>query len=272
MKKILMLLLALTMIASFVYAGGQPEEEMSSEPMITGAYAPGQTETAYAYTHGGYVGMAKVMTDDNGDLTAVIDEAFLPHTLGLVDIEAAEWNEDNTTVYVSRGSDKFVAKYVGYNDKMYVGVSVGSGFSYVEADDAGMPAGGKDLELAILRNQGSMAAYYDMIQAGKFVIYSEFGGTAMPVTTTSYGRVTKRNSPGYWAFGQTWAGNVAAIEEFIAANGLQFGEADMMRAKEENSDGLKFWSVADAVTGATNSDFKDYIGVAQRAAGKLKTN
>lgn len=266
-----MLLLALTMIASFVYAGGQPEEEMSSEPMITGAYAPGQTETAYAYTHGGYVGMATVMTDDNGDLTAVLDEAFLPHTLALVDIEAAEWNEDNTVVYESHGP-KNAAKYVAYNDKMYVGVSAGSSLSYVEADDAGMPVGGTDLEKAILRNQSTMAAYYDMAQAGKFAIYTEFGGKAMPVTTTSYGGVTKRNSPGYWAFGQTWAGNVAAIEEFIAANGLQFGEADMMRAKEENADGLKLWSVADAVTGATNSDFKDYIGVAQRAAGKLVSN
>ena len=109
MKKILILLLALTMIASFVYAGGQPEEQMSSEPTITGAYAPGQTETAYAYVHGRYVGMAKVMTDDNGDLTAYLVEAFLPHYLAGVKLEG-DWHEDNTVTFDSHGP-AYAAKY-----------------------------------------------------------------------------------------------------------------------------------------------------------------
>lgn len=271
MKKILVALLLLSMVTSFAFAGGQ-KEETSSEPMITGAYVPGQTETAYGFTHGGYVGMAKVMTDDNGDITAELDEAFLPHTLAIVDIESAEWTEDNTTSYVSRGNVGYVAKYAGYNGKVYMAVATGTGFSYVEVDEAGIAVGGKDLEKEILRNQASMAAFYALVPAGKFVIFTEFGGEAMAVTTTSYGGVTKKNAPGYWAFGQTWAGNVAAIEEFIAANGVQFNESDMVRAKEENADGLKLWSVADAVSGATNSDFKDYFGLAQHAAGKLKTN
>lgn len=270
MKRILILLLALTMVSSFIYSGGK-KDEVSSEPMVTGAYVPGQTETAYGYTHGGYVGMAKVKTDDNGDLTVSLDEAFLPHVLAQVDVEAAEWSEDNTVVFDSHGP-KNVAKYVEYNGKVYVAVSAGTSLTYVEADEAGMAVGNTDLEMSILRNQGTMAAYYALIASGSFKTFTEFGGDAMVVTTTGSGGLTKKNSPGYWAFGQTWIGNITAIEEFIAANGVQFNEADMVRASEENADGLKLWSVADAVSGATNSDFKDYFGLAQHAAGKLKTN
>lgn len=269
MKKILVLLIALSAFV-FISCGGQ-KEEISTEPAITGAYVPGQTETAYAYVHGGYVGMAKVMTDDNGDLTASLDEAFLPHILAQVDMEAAEWTEDNTVVFDSHGP-KSVAKYVEYKGKTYVGISAGSSLTYVEADENGMAAGNTDLEMSILRNQGTMAAYYALIASGSFKVFTEFGGEAIVITTTGYGGLTKKASPGYWAFGQTWIGNITAIEEFIAENGVQFNESDMVRAKEENADGQKLWSVADAVSGATNSDFKDYYALAQHAAGKLITN
>jgi len=275
MKKIFLLLCIVTFTASFIYGGGQKEEmaaePISSEPMITGAYVPGQTETAYAYVHGGYVGMAKVKTDANGDLSVELDEAFLPHILAQVDMDAAEWTEENTVVFESHGP-KHVAKYVEYNGKQYIGVSVGSSISYVEADEAGMAAGNIDLEMSIIRNQGTMESYYTLVASGSFKIFTAFGGDAITVTTTGYGGLTKKNSPGYWAFGQTWIGNIRAIEDFIAANGVQFNESDMMRAKEENADGLKLWSVADAVSGATNSDFRDYFGLSQHAAGKLKTN
>ena len=117
-----------------------------------------------------------------------------------------------------------------------------------------------------------MAAYYDAIQSGKFGVYTTLGGEMMPVTTTHYGGVTKKNSPGYWAFGIGWAGNMEAIEMFAEENGVQFSLSEMVRAAEEDADGKKYWSVADAVTAATNSDFKDYFGLIQAAAGRLKQN
>lgn len=270
MKRLMILVIAITIGFALVSCSAQKEDK-SSEMMIAGAYVPGQTEMAYGYTHGGYVGMAKVTVDDMGELMVSLDEAFLPHTLAMVDIEADEWTESNTIEFDSHGP-VYAAKYIEYNGKFYTGVSVGTSVSYVESDDAGMAVGNTDLEKAILRNQGTMAAFYALVPAGQFKIFTDFGAEGMAVTTTSYGGVTKKNSPGYWAFGQTWAGNMSAIEEFIASNGVQFSESDMMRAKEEDANGLKLWSVADAVTGATNSDFKDYFGLAQHAAGKLKTN
>lgn len=267
-KTVFLALLIASMV--FVSCSGQ-KEEMNEGPAITGAYVPGQVETAYGYTHGGYVGMAKVMTNDNGDLKVELDETFLPHTLAIVDIESDDWNEDNTVAYTGRRTT-YVAKYVSYNGKNYVGGVVGNVLVYAEADEAGMPVGSTDLEKAILRNQASMAAYTALAKAGQFAIHKEFGGEAMPVTKTSYGSVNKKDSPGYWSNGLTWLGNMKAIEDFIAENGVQYNESEMVRAEEADADGLKKWSVADAVTGATNSDFKDYFGLAQHAAGKLKTN
>jgi len=233
-------------------------------------YFPGQTAEAYAYTHGGYVAQAVVKVLSNGSLDVEIDEAFLPHTLAIVDMDSPDWNVRNTVYYESRGSEIRTAKYVEYDGTVYVGTTVGASLTYVEADDNGEPAGGKDLELLILKNQETMASYYRNIKRGGFRVLTGFGSMAKPVLKTAYGGVTKATSPGYWNFGQTWQGNINAIEEFIEEYGSAFPRSDMERSAIANADGLKFWTVADTLSGATNSDFKDYFGVAQAAISQLK--
>jgi hypothetical protein len=259
MQKISIILIATLALVALIGCGGSPA-----------GYAPGQVEEAYAYTHGGYVGKATVRVDSEGALSVTLDEAFLPHTLGIVDFEAEEWTEENTAYYVQRGSEVRVAKWVEYDGTVYVGETVGAALVYVEADEEGNPAGAKDLELQILQNQGTMAAYYANIQNGGFKIFTEFGGEAMEVNETSYGGVTKLNSPGYWNFGQTWAGNMEAIEAFVEENGFSYSLSDMNRATTEDAEGLKKWTVGDTLTGATNSDFKDYFGVIHTAAARLE--
>ncbi len=233
-------------------------------------YVPGQTSEAYAYSHGGYVARATVKVLNNGSLDVEIDEAFLPHILAIVKYPSAEWTADNTVYYLSRGSEVRLAKYIEYGGKVYVGTTVGGAATYVEADAGGKAAGGQDLELLIIRNQDTMAAYYKNIQSGSFKVLAGFGGKATPVTETSYGGVTKASAPKYWNTGQTWQGNIDAIEAFIEKNGANFPHSEMRRATTADAKGLMFWSVADVVTGATNSDFKDYFGVAQAAISRLK--
>ncbi|TVQ25410.1 MAG: hypothetical protein EA383_08240, partial [Spirochaetaceae bacterium] len=206
------------------------------------------------------------------EVSVELDEAFLPHTLAAVDIDAAEWNEDNTVYYVTRGNQNRVARWVQYNGTTYVGTTVGNSVTYVTADSDGNPSGNQDLELLIIHGQDSMANYVASIQDGGFGVMTEFGGTVEPVTTTGSGQLTKRGS-NYWAFGALgWQGNIEAIEEFIDENGWNFRIADMSRAAEEDADGLRRWSVADAVTGATLSDFKDYFINAQMALAQLERN
>lgn len=256
------ILLAVTVIAVTALAscGGREPE---ATPIPTG-FAPGQTAESYDYVHGGYVGHAVVTVNQDGSISATLDEAFLPHTLAIVDMEADQWNEDNTVSYVVRGNDIYVAKHVAYDGTNYTGVTVGTALAYVAADDDGNPVGNTILEKAIIRNEETMKAWYENIAEGGFQIFTEFGGTPMPVTTTSYGSLTKRGSS-YWNFGLGWMGNIEAIEQAVAQYGVGYGLDEMTK-----DSGSGQWKLADAVTGATLSDFKEYVGVIQRAVGRLK--
>lgn len=269
MKKLSIICAATT---ALVLAGCGNGGAGTSGPQASGPeFAANQTTEAYIYIHGGYVGQAIARTNAQGEVSVELDEAFLPHTLAAVDFQEDRWTEGNTVFYVVRGNRNYLARYVEYNGTTYVGTTVGTSVTYVQADDEGNPAGGQDLELLILRDQDSMAAYFDRIQNGGFGIMTEFGGSVEPVTTTSYGQVTKRGSS-YWTFGIGWQGNIDAIEAFIDENGWNFRVADMTRAEVEASDGNRYWSVADAVTGATLSDFPDYFVNAQMALAQLERN
>ena len=163
-----------------------------------------------------------------------------------------------------------MAKHIEYDGTVYVGTTVGESLTYVKAGDAGEPVGGKDLVLLIIMNQESMAAYHENLRNGKLKVLSGFNGEAKPVIESAWGDVFKDSSPKYWATGQTWKGNINAIEEFIEQYGSAFPHSEITHAKEKDSDGLKKWSVVDVITGATNVDFKDYFGAAQLAIAQLK--
>jgi hypothetical protein len=254
MRRLTLLLVAALVSFALIGCGGE-------EPVAPTGYAPNQNVEAYAYVHGGYVGRAEATTDAEGNPSFNIDEAFLPHTLAIVDIEAADWNEDNTASYVVRGNTVNVAKYVSYNDTNYVGETVGTALIYVEADEDGNPAGGTDIEKMILRNEANMETWWNSIADGGFAIYTEFGGDAMPVTTTSYGSLYKEGS-NYWTNGLTWQGNMDAIEEAAVQYGVGYSLDEMTSNGE--------WKLADAGTGATASDFKDYFSLIQLAAARLE--
>ncbi|TVR54630.1 MAG: hypothetical protein EA426_16770 [Spirochaetaceae bacterium] len=232
-------------------------------PAPTG-FVPNQGAVAYNYVHGGYVGVAKVTTNAEGAITVILDEAFLPHTLAAVDIESADWTEDNTVFYEVRGNKNYVAKYVAYNGRNYVGTTVGTSVTYVAADDQGNPAGNTDLEMEIIRNEARMAEWFEKAQAGGFQIFTQFGGTPIPVTTTAYGGVTKRGST-YWNFGLGWQGNIEAVEAAAQQHGVRFGLDELRRRSDDNR-----WAMADVVTSATLSDFPDYFGLIQLAVARLK--
>ncbi len=233
------------------------------EPTAPTGFVPNQTAEAYGYVHGGYIGRAVVETDAEGSIDVTLDEAFLPHTLAIVDMESDQWNENNTVYYVQRGNQVRVAKWISYNGTNYTGVTVGSALAYVESDEQGSPAGGTILEKAILRNEGTMAQWWNSIDDGAFQVFTEFGGSATPVTTTSYGSLYKRGSS-YWASGELgWQGNMDAIEEAAEEMGVGFTLDEMVRGDDD-------WELADAGTGATASDFRDYFSLIQLAVGRLE--
>jgi hypothetical protein len=255
MRKLITITIAVSLLFALVGCG-------SEKVAAPTGLAPNQTAEAYAYVHGGYVGQVVVTTDAEGAINATIDEAFLPHTLALVDIESAEWNEDNTVTYVLRGDDMYLAKYVAYQGNPYVGEVVGNTLVFVPAGENGEPAGSPDLEMMILRNEASMAEWFNSIDNGSFEIFTEWGGDGMAVTTTSYGGLKKRGST-YWNFGLTWEGNMDAIAEAAALHGVSYSLDEI--AKDGDT-----WALADATTAATASDFKDYFALIQLATARLE--
>jgi hypothetical protein len=256
MRRLSLILIAAIAVMAIVGCGG--------DAAVATAYAPNQSVEAYSYVHGGYVGRATATTDGEGNVEYILDEAFLPHTLASADLESDEWNEDNTAFYQVRGEVNHVARWVSYNDTMYVGDTVGTTLVYVPANDQGEPATdvNKDhLELSILDSESSMAAYWESIQDGGFAVYTEWGGDPQTVTTTNYGSLTKRGSE-YWNFGLGWQGNMDAIQEAAVENGVSFSLDEM----ERTDDG---WQLADATTSATASDFPDYFKLIQLAEARL---
>ncbi|MGM0674565.1 MAG: hypothetical protein ACQETQ_07725 [Spirochaetota bacterium] len=256
MRTIATALIAALVLVLFVGCGGNGDEAASA------GFAPDQSVEAYSYVHGGYVGKAEVTTDDEGEIDVTIDEAFLPHTLAIVDLESDDWNEDNTVSYVVRGDTVHVAKYIAYDGTDYVGNTVGTALVYVAADEDGEPDGNTVLEKMILRNEDTMAAWFDNIADGGFETYTEFGGEANTVTTTSYGSLTKRGSE-YWNFDLGWEGNMEAIESAAEEYGVGYALDEMTQEDGE-------WTLADATTGATASDFKDYFSLIQQAVARLE--
>ncbi|MFW6364150.1 MAG: hypothetical protein ACOC0D_09920 [Spirochaeta sp.] len=256
MKKLGFFLMITIVAAALIGCGGTDT--------ASNGYAPDQTVEAYAYVHGGYVGQAVVTTNDEGAIDVTLDEAFLPHTLAVVDMESDEWDEDNTVYYVSRGNEVRVAKYIAYDGTNYTGVTVGGALAYVESGDDGEPAGASILEKSIIRNEDTMKAYFEDIDDGAFQIFTEFGGDPQTVDTTRYGSLYKRGSE-YWNSGDLgWSGNMEAIQEAAEENGTGYGLDEMVRRGDNR------WALTDAVTSATASDFKDYFGLIQQAVGRLK--
>jgi hypothetical protein len=256
MRTIITLLFAALVAIALIGCGGE-------EPAAPTGYAPNQSVEAFAYVHGGYVGKAEVTTDDEGNMSANVNEAFLPHSLAIVDIESDEWNEENTVTYVVRGDTVHVAKHIAFAGTNYVGSTVGTALVYVGADDQGNPAGNTPLEKIILRNEANMERWWNLIADGAFQIFTEFGGEAMPVTTTSYGSLYKEGSS-YWNFDLGWQGNMDAIEEAAAEYGVSYSTDDMVRGDDDQ------WRLVDATTGATASDFKDYFSLIQLASARLE--
>jgi len=260
MRTVMYTLMTVLVLVTLVGCGGTEEAAAPT------GYAPGQTVEAYDYVHGGYVGKAEVSTTDDGNFEVTLDEAFLPHTLAVVDAEASDWNENNTVTYTSHGRQSHVAKYVVYNDTTYVGTTFGTSVVWVEADEQGNPAGNTSLEMAIIRNEETMRAYYNGIGNGAFQVLTGFDATPQPVETTSYGSLYKRGSE-YWAeggHGLGWNVNIEAIQNTAQEAGVSYSFDEISK----NNDDV--WKVADTVSGATASDFKEYFALVQLAVSRLE--
>lgn len=237
---------------------------------------PDQTVEAYGFTHGGYVGQVTIVVTD-GELDVEINEAFLLHTLAEVtlstDTDPTEWDETNT---LTIGSNSY-ALYIMYNGDMYKALQTDAGllvYSAVDETDTLLTGRWdiKNLEMAIIRNDASMKAYYDALNAGELKLMTAIDDTDPIVLTDG---LFKDGNPNYWpAFEGSlgWQANIDALETFLEENGAAFDTLEFTQV-ETTVNGVEdtYWQVVDSIAGATNSDFQDYFQLAQAAFGQLET-
>jgi cell division protein FtsB len=237
---------------------------------------PNQSVEAYGFTHGGYVGQVTIVVTD-GELDVEINEAFMPHSLAEVTLstetDPTDWDETNT---LTIGSTSY-ALYIMYDGDMFKALQTDAGLLvYSQVDETGTLLTGrwdiKNLEMAIIRNDGSMKAYYDALNAGEFKLMTSLDDTSPTVLTDG---LFKDGNPDYWqpfpgSLG--WQANIDALEAFLEEHGAAFDTLAFTQV-ETTVNGVEdtYWQVVDSIAGATNSDFQDYFQLAQAAFGQLET-
>jgi len=244
MKKVLALLFAFTLVVT-LGACGRSEDEWLYD--------------GYAHVHGHYVGVVNIEVDEDGVIESIwLDEYYLPYHWARVSADHA--GNDDVLEVTMRGNTVYFAKYIKIGDKLFTGAPSASG-SYVE-----YTADGIDDFYAWIDIEENANWYVNRVQAEEFYLANEDGSESdyERVEANSNAGMTK-SSTDYWrrddALG--WDGNV---EETIAAFVGAVLPQDPTLTRDSES-GL--WSVNDAETGATWSDFPDYFEVIKRAYNRV---
>lgn len=240
--------------AAIVFAGLAGITLASCGPQVT------MEGVGYGLTHDHYVGVVELVTLNDKITEISFEEYFLPYNWAKVsEADALAYAEDTLSAVGSRGTS-YYAKYIQIGDKLLTGTVVGeSGSQIVEYATTGIEA----LE-AWVAIEANAQWYVEQVEADAFYLATSTGvehPTLVRSDATSNVAMTKSAS-GYWSgsnYPLGWAGNMDALEDLLIGTTLNLDPTEFT----QNEEG--FWSSGDLVTGATLSDFADYIAVALRA-------
>jgi hypothetical protein len=229
---------------------------------------PKATEgTSYGLVHGYYVGVITVNVDVDGKVTAMdVEEYFLPYSWAK--ITAAQALDGETlragalAVVTSRGTN-YYSQFIKIGDKVFEGFVTGSGtaqgISY-------RTTGISHLE-TWLKQEAAAKWYVEQVEAGNFAITTSTGAThptwvkGAADASTAIG-MTKTAS-GYWTVEAPrlgWVGNVAAFKADMI--GQDLSQVFVYSRDAAAAAGSQFWTINGTVSGATWSDYPDYLHLA----------
>jgi hypothetical protein len=219
-----------------------------------------QAGIGYGLTHDHYVGVVELVTVNDKITEISFEEYFLPYNWAKVsETDATTYADDTLTAVGSRGTS-YYAKYIQIGDKLLTGTVVGaSGSQKVEYAATGIDA----LE-AWVAIEANAQWYVEQVEAEAFYLATAAGiehPNLVRSDATSNVAMNKSGS-GYWSgtnYPLGWAGNMEALEDLLVGTTLNLDPTEF----EINEEG--FWASGNLVTGATLSDFADYIAVALRA-------
>ncbi len=233
----------------------------------------------YQVVHGHYVGVAKVVVDEDDAVVSVdFDEYYLPYSWAKVTPEDPENLPDTIVkqVVIYRDGnllDQYYAKYLSVDGVLYTGTVTGDApYEEVEGEDAVVvgtsqvltysATGVADFDVWV-ETPANAQSYVEAIEAGLVFIADETGAALdlVQADASAMHGWSKTVTP-YWQLpgrGLGWGGNMKAIADALV--GTTFDTA-----AEEIAQNLdNFWEIGDITTGATLSDFVDYYELAEAA-------
>jgi len=180
--------------------------------------------------------------------------------------ELAQLGDDNifTAMFDFHGEKtptKF-AKYVQVGDIVFTAGTKPDGYILYASPQTG------NILAYFDKSEANMAWFFDQMRAGNYWLlrkvgtrYEKFDIAAfykdVPGAPIAKGKSQNKKVRQHW---DQWVPNIHKIEIFFKRNGFVPGEFS------QNKDGV--WMVADAVTGATITEFKEYAGVLYKAYNK----
>lgn len=263
MKKVLRIalcaVLALTMLLGFT--GCQEFDTTTS-----------YTATSIGIVHKKYIGEVLTITDGAGGLKKIqFDEIFTPD-----DWKGAKLADVTNGVATTYSPNKHVFNYLKVGDKAFklVVSADGATVKYEEINNGAI----KDLQVYVLENDANIKWYYDCAvnyqcatlkvdnsAATDKVLFTDGTDKLVQNAKASYSGVfsLRKRYSSYWdissgsvSTGLGWRGNIEAMENYLYTYGFDYDET---QATKDGS----FFVLNGIKTGATLTDFKDYMKLAK---------
>jgi hypothetical protein len=234
-----------------------------------GATVETKTGIGYGLVHAHYVGVAELTTEDGVVTEASFEEYFLPYSWAKV--TATEGSDDTVAVKSTSRTGAQVttvfAQRVKVGDRIFTievtGADWAQTFKYTSDGIA-------DID-AWVADEDNAQWYVEKIDANDFGFVNASGEpiTSFVLADASANNSMTKSDSGYWtvaAPGLGWSGNMEAIVDLLVGSTMDFDPADFTKA----SVAPLVWGNGDITTGATVTDFKDYLSLALRAYANLE--
>lgn len=254
MKKFVVSLLAIltTMVLFVGVLGCDKKPETNSATALDLVYKDGS------------LGVVDITVNKDGKVTAIkIDEIFLPSTWAKKTSEGD--NASFTNYWTVNDQQTDYARYIRIDNKYFE----------AKGDNASKPVWEeingsiKDLEKELKESAQTREWYYNAVKNGKVAIVKAadngFEDEKDPAKNT-HGSMFKSTSS-YWPAGlygkKGWKANIEAIENYVKEYGVNYELGDL-----EQNPQTELWWIGDVETGATLTEFKDYMKVVKDAYEK----
>lgn len=227
--------------------------------------------TAYDVVHGnGYLGVVDITVDKDGKVLDIkIDEIFLPANWAKQGTEGENTSFTDTWTDAAAGT---YAKYIRIDDKFFEATVVTARGKHSMPIYAEVNGGEiTDLEAQLVEDAELRTWYFEAAKDDAFKIVKKDGENFVDEKegkNNPNGSLYKSQS-NYWPEGSTgkgWKPNIKAMEDFVKANGVKYSLSDLEDIEKDSETGSFF--IGDVDTGATLTDFADYMSVVKAAYDK----